>query len=324
MRLACMMMTIALAACPSPGGEVAGGGGKTSRVVLREDSPIPLPATSPGGSGSGRIRGRIIMPARPGGAGATALRAVSRVTGKTYRPATFDAATGRFVFEKLPPDARYDICFSGPGGREIEGIDLDFVDSRLLRLAAERRKQLGLPAERRHSFSQRDVGELMRYVKEMNDFMDDRRVLYIRGHGRRATLLVELMRTRGFHAAKSRELVWRMELWYFVNEFGGWDRLANQERVLRRVRTGVERWRTISLEYYPQLSVRISPDGKSRVVEFRVPPVADASRGRAAGTPAKIKTPPHVLGLADAGSRAGSAVRVRKTATEQPMRRRKR
>jgi len=225
------------------------------------------------------------------------LRAVSRVTGKKYPPTAFQTRTGEFRFEKLPGDARYDICFQTADGREIEGIDLDFADQNLVRLAAKRRKQLGLPPERAHDFSARDVEDLLKFVRDMKEFMELHRVLYISGRGRRVTMLVEAMRTREFYDAKSSECIWRVELWYFLHQFGGWEKLAAQERVLRRVRGPSGRWSKISVEYYPRLSAYVSPEGKSAKVEFSIPARADPSRGRIAGTAAEIKTTTHIIGL---------------------------
>ena len=255
-------------------------------VKLVEDSP-PCPPPQ-----SGSVSG-VVSPA----GGVTKLRAVSRVTQRTYQPASFDLATGRLLFKNLPGDARYDICFTFTGGREIEGIDLDFVDQRLLHLGEQRRKQLALPPERTHQFSSPDVKELLEFVKNMQDFMDDRRVLYVQGHGVRATVLVELMRSREFYSAASGEVIWRMELWYFTNQFGGWEKLANQERVLRRVRAGGDQWRKISVEYYPQLSAYVPPEGQAKEIILQIPAKADPSRGRVAGTKVHIETPPYVLGL---------------------------
>ena len=255
-------------------------------VRLTEDKPL---VAQPKG---GRIQGQIAS-ATP----VSNLRAVSRASRQQYKPTRFDPRTGRFLFGQLPGDARYDLCFRVGPKREIEGIDLDFVDQRMLKLLALRRKQLDLPPERAHRFGPQDVEGLLAYVKEMKEFMEQRRVLYIRGQGTRATLLVELMRTRDFYDSGGAQYVWRVELWYFVNQFGGWDKLPNQERVLRRVRTTKAKWAAIGIEYYPQLSAYISPEGTCRPVTFRVPDKPDLSRGRMPGTAPNVQTPPHVLGV---------------------------
>ena len=256
------------------------------KITLTEDPP---PAAAPK---AGDVTGTLTPPAD-----VADLRAVSRVTGKDYRPHSFDRKTGRFVFKALPGAARYDLCFAARDGRRIEGIDLDFVDQRMVRLAAQRRKQLGLPPERTAVFGPGDVKKLVGFIAAMKDFMEIRRVLYIKGSGIRATMLVELMRTRDFYSRKGSEVIWRVELWYFKNHFGGWDRLANQERVLRRVRVDREKWQEISVEYFPQLSAAISAEGTSAPVVFNVPPKGDPSRGRLAKTAPEQKTAPNILGL---------------------------
>lgn len=258
----------------------------TQPVKLTEDAPTLGPPTP------GDITGRIA----PVGDVAL-LKAVSRATGRSYLPDRFDRKSGRFAFRNLPGDAAYDVCIRTGDGRSLEGIDLGFVDGRLLRIASLRRKQLGVPEEPPHAFGPPDVKELTKYVTDLKDFMEHRRILYVRGHGRRATILVELMRTRDFHARKSDEVIWRIELWYFERHFGGWERTANVERVLERRRIPFDAWRKVHVEYYPELSVSLDAEGESRPVEFKIPPKSDRSRGRVAGTDVKIKTDPHVSGL---------------------------
>ena len=233
------------------------------------------------------------------------VRAVSRVTGKKYTPAKFDKTTGKFVFKNLPGDATYDVCVDLAGGRGIEGIDLDFAETRMVRLAARRRKQLGLRPERTHRFTQEDADWMVKWLKGIKDFTDHRRALYIRGHGKRATMLMEGMRTSAFHASKGT-IVWRIELWYFEERFGGWEKLNNQERVLRRVRTTPDEWRKIHLEYYPGLSVHVDTNGYAKPIEFKIPEKSDPSRGRIPGTAPQIDTKPHVLGIDVRGDEAAA------------------
>ena len=259
-------------------------------VKLVEDPP---PAEPPK---SGGITGKIASPAE-----IVSLHAVSRVTKKKYQPRSFSKKTGSFTFTELPGDATYDLCLSLAGGRVIEGIDLSFVDARLLKLAAERRKDLGLPPERSHKFSQADADGLLAYARDMEDFMEDRRVIYIKGHGPRATMLIELMRLRKFvaasGAARPGKIIWRVELWYFTEQHGGWKRMANQERMLRRIEDTPAMWSRAHIEYYPKLSVYVGADGKSEPVDFKVPAKPDPTRGRVARTDPKMKTRPHILDL---------------------------
>jgi hypothetical protein len=254
----------------------------------------------------------VVRPPRPGTITATVrpaetiqgVSAVSRVTGETYLPETFDRRTGRVTFKGLPGDATYDLCVRTRDGRRLEGIDLDFVDQRLLRLAARRRRQLGLPPERRRRFTRADANELVRYVHGLKDFMDARRVLYVRGHGRRATVLLELLKTQDFYARRGDEVIWRIELWYFENYFGGWDQVQETARVLERRRIPYGRFKKISLEYFPQLSVHIPADGGTAGVTFRIPDKPHPRRGRVPAGGVKLDSAPYVLGIGASGPAA--------------------
>jgi hypothetical protein len=253
---------------------------------LTEDPP-PMPKPSPGD-----VTG-VITPA----ASVARVWAVVRGSGKTFQAGDVDKGTGKFLIKGLPGDETYDVCIQTTDGRGIEGINLDFADGKLLRLADQRRKDLGLPPERKLPFTMDDANEVLKFIASMKDFMELRRVLYLQGHGRRATVLVELMRTREYYAQKGAELIWRVELWYFENQFGGWDRLANQEVLLRRERTQDTEWRKIGLEYYPRLSVYVDPQGRSAPVVFKIPDKPDPSTGRPANTEPELKTQTHISGL---------------------------
>ena len=249
---------------------------------------------------AGDVTGRIVPPGR-----VRSIRAVRRDTGKTFSPGQFNAADGSFAFRGLVGEADYDLIVETTDGRRFEGISLSFADERLLRLAAERRRQLGLPPEGDAPFTSADMEELLRMVREMKDFMEVRRVLYVRGMGRRATMLVELMRTRDFYDRKDGQVIWRIELWYFQKHFGGWERIANMERVLERRRIARAAWQAIDVEYYPQISVHVDAEGRSPAVIFTLPDAPDASRGRPAHTEVELDTRPHVTGL-DGGTAPAS------------------
>ena len=105
------------------------------------------------------------------------------------------------------------------------------------------------------------------------------------------------MRTRAFYAQRGAEVIWRTELWYFRWRYGGWERQANVERVLERHRIPRDRWRGITLVYYPRLSAHVDEQGKSGAIEFDIPKVLDPARGRIAGTEPAQKTKPVILGL---------------------------
>ena len=279
-RLTFILLTACLVATANPPAQDP----PPAPPALQEDPPLVGPPKP------GTLQGQITPAAQ-----LKRLWAVSRATGKRYEPARLDAETGRFVFENLPGDAAYDIGLQTADGRCIEGIDLAFDDARMLRLAEIRRRQLGLPPERAHTFTEDDAAELAAFAQKQQDFMDWGRALYVQGHGRRATVLVELMRTQPFYAGAG-QVIWRVELWYFENQFGGWQRVPNTERVLRRERISPAEWKKIHVEYLPQLSVTIDEKGRSEPVSFQIPAKADESTGRPAGSEPKLPARPVVLG----------------------------
>lgn len=262
------------------------------KVQLQDDPPI---MTKPK---SGAIIGQI-TPAEK----IQNVRAVSRVSGKIFLPKKFDKKTGRFEFKNMPGRAAYDICIVATDGREFEGIDLEFTGARLERLAELRRAELGLPAGKTTAkFSTADVRAIQEFVANWQDFLDTRRILYIHGQENRATVLIELMRTREFHKSSkggedAEQIIWRIELWYMQKQGGGWEKLPNVEKLLRRERTQPSQWQKISVEYYPQLTARLSEAGVSDPILFKIPTNPDPTRGRPAHTKINLKTKPHIQGI---------------------------
>jgi hypothetical protein len=274
---------------------------------IKEDAPAQPPR-------HGTIKGKIRY-AKGGAKAIKELTAVSRVTGKRYKPDSFDKEKGAFEFKDMPGDASYDICAATEDGRQIEGIDLDFVDESLLRLADARREELKMPPDRQHEFTGEDAAALAKFVADLHDFMEIRRPLYIEGHGRRATMLVELLRTREFYSSGDA-LVWRVELWYFQENYGAWERVPNQEVVLERQRIAPKEWKKIDREYYPELSAHVDRQGAAGAIEFVIPQTPDPSTGRPAGSEPELKSAPHVLGLDKAKDSSTTAPAER--ALEEP------
>ena len=221
---------------------------------------------------------------------------ISRTTGETYEPSEFDADAGTVTFDDLPGDAAYDFIIETLDGRTFEGVDLSVAEARLLRMAAARREELGVEPEPPRPFTQDDATALAAFVRNLVGFMDIRRVVYIRGHGPRATMLLELMRTERFHA-DAGHVIWRVELWYFEYAGVAWQAVAGQARVVRRFRGDPDEWRLIAVEFRPDLSVVIDSDGQSEPVTFEIPEGIAPSRGRPINTEPNLSTQPHVDGI---------------------------
>jgi hypothetical protein len=224
------------------------------------------------------------------------LSAISRATGRRYMPAEWSPATGRFRFRALPGDASYDLCLQMTDGRRVEGIDLSWFEARFERLAAIRRKQLGIPEPAPHALTTADVDELIDLVVTRSDFSDINRPLYIRGHGGKAVMLIERIRSERFHAADPGEVIWRTDLMYFTFDAGGWQVLPNTRRLVERRRFTPETWLCFTIGYDPRLTAYIDDRGQSRSVTWAAPTELPAATGRLAGQPLRPNTEARVIG----------------------------
>jgi len=80
----------------------------------------------------------------------------------------------------------------------------------------------------------KDKEEIRRLVLGMTSFADRRRILFLKGRGTEARVLVEEVTTRKTTLRSSVPFViWRVEVWYYRKEFGAWDRY-DSERIVRQ------------------------------------------------------------------------------------------
>jgi len=137
--------------------------------------------------------------------------------------ATFDAA-GKFHIDKLLPGRSYDLIVwtTAADGTVTrwEGVSMDYHR----------------PIKPSTEVTDEDRKSINTLVTEVPQFYDKTRILKLAADHQHATALVELMRTRDFHSDTGGEVIYRVELWYFENLFGGWAKDANTEKVIARVR----------------------------------------------------------------------------------------
>jgi hypothetical protein len=126
-------------------------------------------------------------------------------------------------------------------------------------------------------------------VKDVPQFYDKVRPLRIAADHQHAAVLVELVRTREFFADAGGEVIYRVELWYFENQFGGWAKDANTERVLARVR-GKPGDLQKNWQFLPQLgglvataAVATASAPATQPEAIAIPDAPDARRGVAGG-----------------------------------------
>ncbi len=186
---------------------------------------------------------------------------------KLEAPGTVAANTVRFA--KLLPLTKYDVIVTLEDGTILRGVDMGWY------LTEKGPKQAD-------PLDDEDKAALRELFDGIKGFENKRNMLLMNGNQDRVTVLAELIRDTAFHSADGGEVIWRIELWYFKNQHGGWEKVQQQNQVLYRERfknrqayeSHVKRFR-----YVPELGgLRFSRDESSRVIEVdpgRKSPMAD-------------------------------------------------
>jgi hypothetical protein len=141
---------------------------------------------------------------------------------KTPVNANINSNSYELRFENLPPDTPCDIKITLADDRILQGVNL-----------ASYRPDAPKPdAAPLDDDDRKAITDLIHNPKA---FENKQNILFMKGDNTRATVLVELIRDKDFHASGGN-IIWRIELWYFENQFGGWAKVAQQNKVLRRER----------------------------------------------------------------------------------------
>ena len=104
----------------------------------------------------------------------------------------------------------------------LQGVDLSWYDEE------PAKKDAG-------ALGDDDREQVRAIVQDVPGFYNKSDVLALRGDHDRAVGLLRLVRDTDFYNGKG-QIVWRIELWYFRNRHGGWEAVAQQNKVLRRER----------------------------------------------------------------------------------------
>jgi hypothetical protein len=123
----------------------------------------------------------------------------------------------------LHPGAKYDITLEHADGKIDQGVDSGWYD-------AEPASPNAGPMD------DDDQQQVRSILTDIKSFYDRTEALATWGDHDRAVLLVQRIRESKFHSDKGGEAIWRIELWYFKNEAGGWAKISQQDKVLRRER----------------------------------------------------------------------------------------
>ncbi len=161
-------------------------------------------------------------------------------------------------FDKLIAHASYDVHLELADGSVIQGVDLGWYNDE--------------PPKPYPGELTDDDRAAIKAIVDIPSFYNKSDILAVSGDHTRATVLVQLVRDKDFYNGKG-EVIWRVELWYFEEEFGGWEKVGQQNRVLRR-----ERFKTrdafdaavAKLKWAPELGgILMSHEEEQKVVKLK-------------------------------------------------------
>jgi hypothetical protein len=150
----------------------------------------------------------------------------------------------------LLPETPYDLTLTLADGTVLQGVNLSWYG-------------LDAPKAGAAPLADDDRKAIAGLLKNPKAFENKQNVRFISGDENRATVLVELIRDKDFHASGGN-IIWRVELWYFENQFGGWAKIAQQSKVLRRERFKDQKAfdaATSKIKWIPQLGgIKLAKD----------------------------------------------------------------
>jgi hypothetical protein len=123
---------------------------------------------------------------------------------------------------KLRPDVKYDVRLEFADDHIGQGVDLSWYNSE--------------PADPQAAVLDDEDRKQIQAILDIKSFYDRTEALDIRGDHDRAVVLVQRIRDSKFHSANKDESIWCVEVWYLKDEAGGWAKVSQQDRVVRRDR----------------------------------------------------------------------------------------
>jgi len=179
-----------------------------------------------------------------------------------------ELADGRIIFKDLAPGI-YDVVLQTKIGI-IEGVNLKPYDE-VGKLESE--SEFGkLPGK--------DFKEILDRAIARVTFEESRRIFEIRGHAKRARVLVEQFMDKDTSLPSPEpQVFWRMEIWIYRYWYGGWQRDKRYEMIDRRkmARREFDAFRWV---YEPDLGgIQIEKSDEHKVIRYKVPQELDPARG---------------------------------------------
>jgi hypothetical protein len=148
-------------------------------------------------------------------AAATATKSKATITG------SIDSNVVHFL--GVSSGIAYDVALIASDHTILQGVDLGWYSLEPANPAAE-------------PLNDDDRQQITTILKDVPAFYNKNDLLILRGTHERAVALVQLVRDTAFHSDQGGEVIWHVELWYFKNQHGGWEKLPQVNKVLRRER----------------------------------------------------------------------------------------
>jgi hypothetical protein len=162
--------------------------------------------------------GDIVIELAPG---TTVTKAEAKAPGSEALAGTIDA--GKVRFKDVPANTPYDVALTLTNGTVMQGVNLGWYSIEPAKPDAE-------------EINADDKQQITAIVKEVISFYNKNDMLLLVGDHDRAVILVQLVRDKAFHSDAGGEVIWHIELWYFKNQHGGWEKVQQANKVLRRER----------------------------------------------------------------------------------------
>jgi len=154
----------------------------------------------------------------------------------------------RVVIPNLTPGVAYSLRLVHADGSIDQGVDMSWYDTEPARDDAG-------------DLTDDDRGQITAILKQVLSFFNRNDLILLAGNHDRAVALVQLIRDKSFHSDSGDEVIWRVELWYLKNRHGGWEKIQQTDKTIRRERFSTAAFHAASdhLHWIPELGGLVVP-----------------------------------------------------------------
>ena len=127
------------------------------------------------------------------------------------------------TFADLTPGTSYTLQLTHIDGTVDQGVDMSWYSKQP-------------PREDAGELTDDDKQQIEAILKQVLSFFNHTDLTLLVGTHDRAVALVQLTRDKSFANDKGGEVIWRPEVWYLKNRHGGWEKIQQTDKTLRRER----------------------------------------------------------------------------------------